>query len=137
MQRKDATNANYFKVVGGWLLEAVEMWGSLVVKVLFLVRGCPTFVPPQSILSERNSAENYKSLSFSQVCQTVPRTTKGGQKQRNNSIKLVGACGFERQTPTVSSSALPFSKSFENNKHHFCSVKTALHVLHQLLQLLV
>jgi hypothetical protein len=30
---------------------------------------------------------------------------------------LVGAWGFEPQTPTVSSSALPLVKSFEINKH--------------------
>jgi len=31
--------------------------------------------------------------------------------------RLVGAWGFEPQTPTVSSSALPRVKSFEINKH--------------------
>ena len=30
---------------------------------------------------------------------------------------LVGAWGFEPQTPTVSSSALPLVKSFKINKH--------------------
>ncbi len=62
--------------------------------------------------------------------------TGNGQRRGKLLKGLVGAWGFEPQTPTVSS-ALGLGKSFEINKHYFCSGKFLLHLLHPLLQLLV
>ena len=47
-------------------------------------------------------ANPLKIASLPKVCQIVKVRDEGGQKVAKNLIKMVGACGFEPQTPTVS-----------------------------------
>ena len=58
-----------------------------------------------SISRKENSVENHKSseiVSLPKVCQIVKIGDEERTKVTNNSVKMVGACGFEPQTPTVS-----------------------------------
>jgi hypothetical protein len=100
IQRKDATDENCF-----FLVQVREEGDLRQLSSAVLIVVCPTICPTFLVLSAGKRREDRKIsrkiASLPKVCQIMKRLMRGGQNAEIAN-KLVGACGFEPQTPTVS-----------------------------------